>query len=227
MGTWGSDPFLIERELRYTQELADARKSLHRVGAFGLRENHLTSAPSRKVRSPVVFSFLHDAGTPGHEEDGIEYFFVDRHEFRGMVDRQEFLESAEYHGNLYGTSRRFVEESIASGKAVILDIDVQGAQQVKGQIEGAVTIFLMPPSFDELERRLKERRLEDDETIRRRLAIAQKEILSYNDYDYVVINDKLDESIGLLETIVCSGSPRPTYQEERIREIIASFGGMD
>ena len=176
----------------------------------------------------LLFSVSYTTRAPrGHEEDGIEYFFVDRHEFRGMVDRQEFLESAEYHGNLYGTSRRFVEESIASGKAVILDIDVQGAQQVKGQIEGAVTIFLMPPSFDELERRLKERRLEDDETIRRRLAIAQKEILSYNDYDYVVINDKLDESIGLLETIVCSGSPRPTYQEERIREIIASFGGMD
>ncbi len=176
----------------------------------------------------LLFSTSYTTRAPrGHEEDGIEYFFVDRHEFRGMVDRQELLESAEYHGNLYGTSRRFVEESIASGKAVILDIDVQGAQQVKGQIEGAVTIFLMPPSFDELERRLKERRLEDDETIRRRLAIAQKEILSYNDYDYVVINDKLDESIGLLETIVCSGSPRPTYQEERIREIIASFGGMD
>ena len=176
----------------------------------------------------LLFSVSYTTRAPrGHEEDGIEYFFVDRHEFRGMVDRQELLESAEYHGNLYGTSRRFVEESIASGKAVILDIDVQGAQQVKGQIEGAVTIFLMPPSFDELERRLKERRLEDDETIRRRLAIAQKEILSYNDYDYVVINDKLDESIGLLETIVCSGSPRPTYQEERIREIIASFGGMD
>ena len=74
---------------------------------------------------------------------------------------------------------------------------------------------------------MKERRLEDDETIRRRLAIAKKEILRYNDYDYVVINDKLDESFGLLEAIVRSGSARPIYQEDRIREIIASFGGMD
>ena len=175
----------------------------------------------------LLFSISYTTRAPrGHEENGIEYFFVDRDEFQGMVDRQEFLESAEYHGNMYGTSRQFVEENMASGRAVILDIDVQGAQQVKGQIEGAVTIFLMPPSFAELERRLKERRLEDDETIRRRLAIAKREILRYNDYDYVVINDKLDESIGLLEAIVRSGSARPVYQEERIREIIASFGGM-
>ena len=176
----------------------------------------------------LLFSISYTTRAPrGHEEDGIEYFFIDRDEFQGMVDRQEFLESAEYHGNMYGTSRQFVEENLALGRAVILDIDVQGAQQVKGQIEGAVTIFLMPPSFAELERRLKERRLEDDETIRRRLAIAKREILRYNDYDYVVINDKLDESIGLLEAIVRSGSARPIYQEERIREIIASFGGMD
>ena len=176
----------------------------------------------------LLFSISYTTRAPrGHEENGIEYFFIDRDEFQGMVDRQEFLESAEYHGNMYGTSRQFVEENIASGRAVILDIDVQGAQQVKGQIEGAVTIFLMPPSFAELERRLKARRLEDDETIRRRLAIAKREILRYNDYDYVVINDKLDESIGLLEAIVRSGSARPVYQEERIREIIASFGGMD
>ena len=175
----------------------------------------------------LLFSISYTTRAPrGHEEDGTEYFFIDRDEFQGMVDRREFLESAEYHGNLYGTSRQFVEENIASGHAVILDIDVQGAQQVKDQIEGAVTIFLMPPSFTELERRLKERRLEDDETIRRRLAIAKKEILRYNDYDYVVINDKLDESFGLLEAIVRSGSARPIYQEERIREIIAYFGGM-
>ena len=175
----------------------------------------------------LLFSVSYTTRAPrGHEENGIEYFFINRDEFQGMVDREEFLESAEYHGNLYGTSRQFVEDNIASGKAVILDIDVQGAQQVKAKIEGAVTIFLMPPSFTELERRLKKRRLEDDETIRRRLAIAKREILRYNDYDYVVINDKLHESIGLLEAIVRSGSARPLYQEERIREIIASFGGL-
>ncbi len=176
----------------------------------------------------LIFSVSYTTRAPrGHEEDGIEYFFIDRDEFQAMVDRHEFLESAEYHGELYGTSRKFVEENLALGRAVILDIDVQGAKQVKGQIDEAVTIFLMPPSFAELERRLKARRFEDDETIRRRLAIAKKEILRYNDYDYVVINDKLDESMGLLEAIVRSGSTHPICQEERIREIIASFGGME
>jgi guanylate kinase len=200
---------------------------------------YIVSAPSGSGKTTLLqhivakfdhlfFSISYTTRAPrGHEENGIEYFFIDRDEFQEMVDRQEFLESAEYHGNMYGTSRQFVEENMASGRAVILDIDVQGAQQVKDQIEGAVTIFLMPPSFAELERRLKERRLEDDETILRRLAIAKKEILRYNDYDYVVINDKLDESIGLLEAIVLSGSTLPVYQEERIREIIASFGGVD
>ncbi len=176
----------------------------------------------------LLFSVSYTTRAPrGHEKDGVEYFFVDRDEFDRMVGQKEFLEWAEYNGNLYGTSRQFVEENIASGKAVILDIDVQGARQVKSKVDRAVTIFLMPPSYAELQRRLKERRLEDDETIRKRLAFAKKEILQYNDYDYVVINDRLDESIGLLDAIVRSGSAKPVQQEDRIREIIASFGGLD
>ena len=176
----------------------------------------------------LLFSVSYTTRAPrGHEKDGVEYSFVDRDEFDRMAGQKEFLEWAEYNGNLYGTSRQFVEENMASGKAVILDIDVQGARQVKGKVDQAVTIFLMPPSYAELQRRLKERRLEDDETIRKRLAFAKNEILQYNDYDYVVINDRLDESIGLLDAIVRSGSAKPVQQEDRIREIIASFGGLD
>ena len=176
----------------------------------------------------LLFSVSYTTRAPrGHEKDGVEYFFVDRDEFNRMARQKEFLEWAEYNGNLYGTSRQFVEENLASGKAVILDIDVQGAGQVKSKVDRAVTIFLMPPSYAELQRRLKERRLEDDETIRKRLAFAKKEIVQYNDYDYVVINDRLDESIGLLDAIVRSGSAKPVQQEDRIREIIASFGGLD
>ena len=176
----------------------------------------------------LLFSVSYTTRAPrGHEKDGVEYFFVNRDEFDRMAGQKEFLEWAEYNGNLYGTSRQFVEENLASGKAVILDIDVQGAGQVKSKVDRAVTIFLMPPSYAELQRRLKERRLEDDETIRKRLAFAKKEIVQYNDYDYVVINDRLDESIGLLDAIVRSGSAKPVQQEDRIREIIASFGGLD
>ena len=124
----------------------------------------------------LIFSVSYTTRRPrGHEKDGVEYFFIERDEFLRMIEAEDFLEWAEYHGNLYGTSRRFVEDSIAAGSDVILDIDVQGAGQIKEKVADAVTIFLMPPSFAELERRLKERRLEDDETIRMRLAIAKKE----------------------------------------------------
>lgn len=178
----------------------------------------------------LLFSISHTTRAPrGNEKDGVEYFFVDRKAFMGMVEDGEFLEWAEYHGNLYGTARRFVEDNIASGKAVILDIDVQGARQVKRCIPDAITIFLLPPSFEELERRLKQRRLEDDETIAKRLAIAKEEILSCHEYDYIIINDKVGESVELLDAIVRPGTRRPgkeVEENDRVREIVASFGGM-
>ena len=155
---------------------------------------------------------------------------MDRDEFLRMVERDEFREHAEYHGNLYGTSREFVETNLSNGRDVILDIDVQGANQVKARSDGAVSLFLLPPSFVELERRLRTRRLEDDETIRKRLAIAKREILRCRDYDYIVVNDKIQESVRELESIVTSGSDRvnnETGEDSRIDEIIASFGGAD
>ena len=176
----------------------------------------------------LVFSVSHTTRQPrGGEVDGVEYFFVDRDEFESVAGRGHFLEWAEYHGNLYGTSREFVEENVLAGRDVILDIDVQGAGLVKEKVPDAVTVFLLPPSYSELERRLQERRLEDDETIRKRLAIAKQEILRYLDYDYVVINDRIDDAVPLLEAIVRAGSARSKYQDDRIREIIDSFGGND
>ena len=176
----------------------------------------------------LIFSVSYTTRRPrGHEKDGVEYFFIERDEFLRMIDAEDFIEWAEYHGNLYGTSRRFVEDSIAAGNDVILDIDVHGARQIKEKVTDAVTIFLMPPSFVELERRLKERRLEDDETIRMRLAIAKTEITRYRDYDYIVVNDKLEESVSLFDAVVRSGWAKPERQEGRIRKIIDSFGGMD
>ena len=108
---------------------------------------------------------------------------------------------------------------------MILDIDVQGAHQVKSKVEGSTAIFVLPPSFAELERRLKARRLEPDDVIRRRLEIAKGEIVFYRDYDYIIINDILENSILLLESIVRSGTAVPRRQQSRIEEIIASFGG--
>ena len=200
---------------------------------------YIVSAPSGSGKTTLLqhlirnfedltFSVSYTTRSPrGGEADGVDYFFVALAEFKAMVERGEFLEWAEYHGNLYGTSREFVEDNLAAGRNVILDIDVQGARQVKSAMSGTVTVFLMPPSFEELERRLRSRRLEDDETIRKRLAIAKSEISFYRDYDYVVVNDKLDEAIPQLDAIVRSGAASPSREADRIHQIIASFGGID
>jgi guanylate kinase len=199
---------------------------------------YIVSAPSGSGKTTLLqhllksfkdlkFSVSHTTRAPRQgEKDGIDYFFVDRTIFLNMVERGEFLEWAEFNGQLYGTTRRFVQDNIETGTDVILDIDVQGARQVKAKVEDATAIFVMPPSFDELKRRLKARMLEPDDVIVRRLEIAKGEIRFYRDYDYIIINDILENSIRLLESIVRSGAAVPTRQQDRIEEIIASFGGL-
>lgn len=161
----------------------------------------------------------------GGDRNGVDYFFVDRPAFQGMIERGEFLEWAEYYGQFYGTSRSFVEEQLESGKDIILDIDVQGASQVKEKFKDAIAIFILPPSFEELERRLRLRMLESEEAIRRRLEIAKNEIRYYSNYEYIIVNDVLQNSILLLESIVRSGGALASHQQPRIKEIIATFGG--
>jgi guanylate kinase len=198
---------------------------------------YIVSAPSGSGKTTLLhtllktfqdlkFSVSHTTRQPrAGERDGVDYFFTDRTKFLEMVDRGEFLEWAEYYGQLYGTSRAFVEQQLTSGCDVILDIDVQGARQVKTRIEEAISVFILPPSFSELERRLRSRRLESDEAIHRRLEIAKGEIPYYRDYDYIVVNDILDNSIQTLEAIVRAVRARSTRQQAKIEEIIASFGG--
>jgi guanylate kinase len=180
-----------------------------------------------KTFTDLSFSVSHTTRSPRQgERHGVDYFFVDRPAFLEMVERGEFLEWAEFNAQLYGTTRQFVNERIENGKDVILDIDVQGAKQVKTKITDATAIFVLPPSFQELERRLKSRMLESDDVIRRRLEIARGEILFYRDYDYIIVNDVLENSIQLLESIVRSGTAVPRRQQGRIEGIIASFGGL-
>jgi guanylate kinase len=179
-----------------------------------------------KTFTDLKFSVSHTTRQPRQgERDGVDYFFTERSRFREMADRGDFLEWAEYYGQLYGTSRGFVENHVAEGRDVILDIDVNGARQVKGKIQDAISVFIMPPSFDELERRLRSRRQESDEAIQRRLEIARGEISFCQDYNYIVVNDVLEESVQVLEAIVRAGRARPWRQQARIEEIIASFGG--
>src|SRR5215831_6802208 len=199
---------------------------------------YIVSAPSGSGKTTLLqhllrsfkdlkFSVSHTTRPPRQGEcEGVEYYFTDRASFTRMAEHGEFLEWAEFNGHLYGTTREFVKEHINAGRDVILDIDVQGAKQVKSTLRDAIAIFILPPSFEELKRRLKDRMLEPDDVIRRRLEIAKREILFYRDYDYIIINDVLDHSIRLLESIVRSGTAIPRLQQNRVEEIIASFGGL-
>jgi len=198
---------------------------------------YIVSAPSGSGKTTLLqnllrtfqdlkFSVSHTTRQPRTgERNGVDYFFTERAQFLEMVDRGEFLEWAEYYGQLYGTSRAFVEQHVAAGRDVILDIDVNGARQVKTRIQDAIAVFILPPSFTELDRRLRSRRLESDEAIHRRLEIAKSEIPFYRDYDYIIVNDVLENSVQALEAIVRSSHARPSRQQARIDEIIASFGG--
>lgn len=143
----------------------------------------------------VVFSVSHTTRKPRNGElDGVHYHFVSVAEFMAMIDMGEFMEWAEVHGNFYGTSVASVKSELEYGRDVILDIDVQGASQIKKMFPDAVSIFVMPPSMEELESRLRNRGTDDEEVIQRRLANARSEIKRVTEYDYTVINDDLEEA---------------------------------
>jgi guanylate kinase len=161
-----------------------------------------------KVVPNIEFSISYTTRCPrGSEKHGREYFFIRRDEFKRMIRDDEFLEYAEVFGNYYGTAGHFVEEVKARGKDLLLDIDVQGAAQVKKRLPDAVSIFILPPSRDELERRLRRRNESDkvdDEVINRRLSAAGREIENYPAYDYILINDQLEHSIDELKAVILS-----------------------
>ena len=131
---------------------------------------------------------------PG-EEDGKDYFFLDRKEFEEMIQNGEMLEHAEYAGNLYGTPKGPVDAWSEDGIDVILEIEVQGGSQVKEKLPDCVSIFILPPSFSELNRRLHKRGTETEEVIRRRLALAKAEMEHAEDYDYIVVNNDLKDAV--------------------------------
>lgn len=145
---------------------------------------------------------------PG-EEDGVHYHFRTQEEFRALIEKAALLEWAEYVGNYYGTPAKYVDEAIESGKNVILDIEVQGAGEVKKKRPEAVRIFIAPPSWDELERRLTDRGTDAPERVKNRLARAKEEFESARDYDYIVINDDLEHAVSELEAIMVAEHCRP------------------
>lgn len=136
------------------------------------------------------------------EQDGREYFFVDRQRFAAMIDGGELLEHAEVFGNFYGTGRAQIEAHLSAGRNVLLDIDWQGARQVRSRMAECVLIFIMPPSLAELERRLRGRATDSDEVIRRRLSEALGDMSHWSEFDYVVINDEVPRALAALRSVV-------------------------
>jgi len=200
---------------------------------------YIISAPSGSGKTTLVnelrqyvpyleFSVSFTTRSPrGSEQDGREYHFISREEFEGRIVRDEFLEYAQVFGNYYGTSRSVLQQAKQRGNDLLLDIDVQGERQVKEKMPEAVSIFVLPPSRKELESRLRKRSLSEnmhaEKTIRRRLDTARREIEKYPNYDYILINDRLEQSVDRLQAIVLSerirrsGKP-PSADEKRYLE---------
>jgi len=197
----------------------------------------IVSAPSGAGKSSLVSAALaEDKGLAlsvsfttrpprAGEINGREYHFVDRETFDSMLQRGEFLESAEVHGNLYGTSQKWIAEARAKGLDILLEIDWQGAQQVRKAFPDAVSIFIVPPSpvLKELERRLRGRGQDSEEAIQRRLRDAREEISHVAEFDYVIINKEFEEARRDLAAVVRASRLNLSRQSARHPEIFRSF----
>ncbi|HLJ26355.1 MAG TPA: guanylate kinase [Candidatus Angelobacter sp.] len=221
---------------------------------------YIISAPSGSGKSTLVnelrkfvpglgFSISYTTRAPrGSEQNGREYYFILRQEFEEMIRKEEFLEYADVFGNYYGTAKSVLEQAAQRGDDVLLDIDVQGERQVKEKIPDAVSIFVLPPSRSELESRLRKRSISEnvrsEDVIRRRLDRAKREIENYPNYDYILVNDRLEQSVDQLQAVVLaerfkhSGKPLSPEEkryldtaenclkcnmEDKIKSILASF----
>lgn len=162
-----------------------------------------------KQRGNIHFSVSYTTRAPRSEDiDGVTYHFVDRAEFEAMIARNEFLEYAEYSGNYYGTSLKAIEQQQAAGVDVLLDIEVQGAANVRAKCPDAVLVFIVPPTYTELERRLRGRGTDTDEVIRKRLDRALEEIREVGMYDYLVVNDQVENAVFELDAIMSAAKCR-------------------
>jgi guanylate kinase len=160
------------------------------------------------------------------ESNGEWYNFVSRDQFQQMVDAGEFLEHAQVFGkHWYGTPKKWLDQARASGQDLVLEIDVQGAEQVKHKLPNAILVFILPPSREELEKRLRERSEDSAEEVRRRLERAREEMLRYKDYDHVVVNDEAERAGREVQAIATAARSRTADNERRIQKILETFGG--
>jgi guanylate kinase len=196
----------------------------------------IISAPSGSGKSTLVhrllaemeglaFSVSYTTRKPrGAEVDGEAYHFIDRAEFERRIEADEFLEHADVFGNYYGTHVTVLDKARSLARDLVLDIDVQGAAQLKKGIPDAVSIFVLPPSREILEKRLRARSQDTEAVIRRRLADAAGEIRNYRLYDYVLVNNDLNLAVETMKSIVRAERVRRLRVEEKIQPILDSFG---
>lgn len=154
------------------------------------------------------------------EIDGVSYFFITKEEFTNRIEQGLMLEYAEYCGNFYGTPKAYVDETVNKGKNIILEIEVQGAENVKKIMPEAVSIFVMPPDMNALERRLRSRGTEDEETVRKRLDTAAVEMEKAVCYDYIVVNDRLEDCINDIKSIISAESHRNINMVNFVKEVL-------
>ncbi|MDI6713823.1 MAG: guanylate kinase [Thermodesulfovibrio sp.] len=184
------------------------------TGKTTICERLIKSLPNLKM------SISHTTRKPRiGERDGVDYFFVDREVFETMIKNNDFVEWAEVYGNFYGTSKKVINELFQSGNDVLLDIDIQGAKNIKKTYPDSVLIFILPPSLEELEKRLKQRKEEID-TIKMRLNKVKEEISQYKIYDYLVINDDLDKAV---KEILCIITAEKLKTNKVNQQIINNF----
>ncbi|MBW2712993.1 MAG: guanylate kinase [Deltaproteobacteria bacterium] len=190
------------------QELSDSGRKDKQGDAAGQRVTLVVSAPSGTGKTTIcrdlverdpelVFSVSHTTRQErGSEVNGVDYHFVSKETFQEMVDQGAFLEHAEYRGNCYGTSHAAIDQAMSDGFDVLLEIEVEGARQVREALPEAASIFILPPSLEELERRLRGRQTDAEDVIQSRLDIAGTELRSAPEYRFAVINDELDQAIA-------------------------------
>ncbi len=157
------------------------------------------------------------------EQNGSDYYFVEKEEFESLINEGEFLEFAEVHGNFYGTSIKQIESELGIGRDIILEIDVQGAYSILKKVPDAVSIFIMPPSFETLRRRLINRATENQKDLEIRLQNSLEEVSRYNEFEYIVINGEIEEAVRDLEAIILAERLKRIRQTVAIQGILDSF----
>ncbi|MCZ6804220.1 MAG: guanylate kinase [Proteobacteria bacterium] len=197
----------------------------------------IISAPSGAGKTSLVkalaeqtdnidISVSYTTRQPRHDEkEGEAYFFINESEFKELINQNRLLEYAKVFDNYYGTSRDWVEAELAAGKNIILEIDWQGAQQIKSQLRNSVGIFILPPDYNSLRERLITRQNDDMETIKRRMDAAREEISHYKDFDYLVINDDFEQALAEIIAIIRSINPgscrQSTFYDDFVSQIMA------